>query len=460
MTQLDLEYRAIIESLDGDVSSRKLARTFMDSSTAVYHGNCIDTLYSPKLWDAKTITALRDAAETMHRILSKMIEHYVADASYRPLFGFTPELERLICLPTGYPQPLPMGRIDIFLDEDTLDFKLCEFNGDGSSGMNEDRELCSALALTSTYQKMAQSHHLAPFSLFDSWVEAFGRIYATYEHAVKAPHVAIVDFLDITTLQELEIFRRRFAKAGYDCRVIEASDLRFDGHQLSAPDGWRVDAIYRRAVLSEILTRRASVEDLIAAAEANAVCLIGGFRTQVAHCKNAFEVLHMPQTAAFLSPAEQTWVAAHVPYTTQLDTWSDTTRPAFAPPLSEKDRWIVKPSNSYGGDDVTAGAAVDDATWRQTIESRTGKGYVLQEYCLPCQSENLRQGRGHAPLSSHWEQFNNMTGLYLYDGRFAGTFSRAGQKATISDAVGGTTVASITVDCTEDELHLREGLVL
>ncbi len=460
MPQFDLEYRAIIESLDGDVFGRKLARTFMDCSTAVYHGNPIDTLYMPKFWDARTIDALRDAAETVHRILSKVIERYVADADYRPLFGFDRELEHLICLPTGYPQPLPMGRIDIFLDEETLDFKLCEFNTDGSSGMNEDREISSALALTPAYQEMARRHHLAPFAIFDTWVEAFGRVYATYEHAVDAPHVAIADFLDITTPQELDVFQRRFSKAGRECRVVEVASLRFDGHHLSTPDGWRVDAVYRRAVLSEIVKRRASVEGLISAIEAHAVCVIGGFRTQVAHCKNVFEVLHLPQTAAFLTPAEQAWVTAHVPYTTQLDGWSDDSRPTSFPTLAEKDRWIVKPSNGYGADDVTAGAAVDDATWHQTVESRLGKGYVLQEYCTPYQSPNLRQGRGNAPISPDWEQFNHLTGLYLYDGCFAGTFSRAGQQATISDAVGGTTVASVAVDCDGCALRLREGLAL
>ena len=36
---------------------------------------------------------------------------------------------------------IPIARIDIFYDEETGGFKFCEFNTDGTSAMNEDREL-------------------------------------------------------------------------------------------------------------------------------------------------------------------------------------------------------------------------------------------------------------------------------------------------------------------------------
>ena len=42
--------------------------------------------------------------------------------------------------------------------------------------------------------------------------------------------------------------------------------------------------------------------------------------------------------------------------------------------------------------------------------------------------------------------YNNLNGLYLYDGAFAGVFSRLGPLPTISKDMQGMTAATIWVD--------------
>ena len=63
----------------------------------------------------------------------------------------------------------------------------------------------------------------------------------------------------------------------------------------------RVDAVYRRAVTSDVLTHFDEVPGLLEAAEHNAVCLVGGFRTQIVHNKILYKVLHLPETQRLLS---------------------------------------------------------------------------------------------------------------------------------------------------------------
>ena len=62
-----------------------------------------------------------------------------------------------------------------------------------------------------------------------------------------------------------------------------------------------MDAIYRRAVTSDIMKHYEEVGDFIAAVKDNAVCLIGDFRTQIAHNKILYKILHLPQTQAFFN---------------------------------------------------------------------------------------------------------------------------------------------------------------
>ncbi|MEG0376735.1 MAG: carboxylate--amine ligase, partial [Raoultibacter sp.] len=47
--------------------------------------------------------------------------------------------------------------------------------------------------------------------------------------------------------------------------------------------------------------------------------------------------------------------------------------------------------------------------------------------------------------------YNNLSGLYLYNGTFTGVFSRLGPRPTISKDMGGITAATIWVDRTNAE---------
>lgn len=131
------EYLAIAASLDGDIAGRRAARTYMEGSTAIVHHVVVDSTFVPRLFDDATYRTMKTVAETAHRILCKVIERYLADPDYRRIFDFDERLEELILLPRGYDAVLPFARVDTFLDEDALTAKFCEFNGDGSSGMNE-----------------------------------------------------------------------------------------------------------------------------------------------------------------------------------------------------------------------------------------------------------------------------------------------------------------------------------
>ena len=46
--------------------------------------------------------------------------------------------------------------------------------------------------------------------------------------------------------------------------------------------------------------------------------------------------------------------------------------------------------------------------------------------------------------------YNNINGLYLFDGHFQGVFSRLGPMPTISKDMKGMTAATIWVDCDID----------
>ncbi|MCL2826843.1 MAG: carboxylate--amine ligase, partial [Eggerthellaceae bacterium] len=313
------EYFDIMESLGGDIAGRRGAYHSMQHSTAIYHGSVVDTTFTPRLYDARTYRALRHTAETMHAILCKVIEHYLDDPDYRAAFSFDERLVDLILLPRGYDSLLPFARVDIFLDEDSLACKFSEFNADGSSGMNEDREAAASIAPSATFQRFSARHEARPSELFDTWVDDFLRIYAGYEHRVEHPRMAICDFLENSVIDEFKVFAERFAQKGMPCSICDVRDLRFDGEALRGPDGERIDAVWRRCVTNDVIDHWEASQALIEAVRAQKVALIGSFAGHIVHDKQVFRVLSEPVTKAFLTAEEAAFIEQSIPFTTFLD---------------------------------------------------------------------------------------------------------------------------------------------
>ena len=155
-------------------------RVYIEESSAHYHGYTVHTLLIPKMYTEKDFSALAETAEKTHRILCKVTDRYISDPEYRKLFGFDERLEELILHKPLYEQRLPIARIDVFYNPENGDFKFCEFNTDGSSGMNEDRELNRSLDRTKLFAQFRSNHKIRRFELFDSWVKDFLGIYKTH----------------------------------------------------------------------------------------------------------------------------------------------------------------------------------------------------------------------------------------------------------------------------------------
>ncbi len=448
-------YLQIIDDLDGDIPSRRAALAYMRASTAIVHHRVVDCSFVPRLFNQRTYEVMRDTAETAHRILCKVIQRYLDDPAYRRCFDFDPRLEELILLPRGYDSLLPFARVDTFLDEDDYRIRFCEFNGDGSSGMNENREITNSILPSEAFRVFSEGHAVRGCDLFEPWVDAFLGIYATYERRVEKPHIAICDYLENGVVDEFHLFADLFRGRGYECAVADVRELSFDGEVLRDASGERVDAIWRRCVTNDVIDHWDESQGLIEAVRAEKVALIGSFAGHIVHDKQIFEVLFKPETCAFLTAEEISFIEETVPLTAFLDDSAVN----LAQIRANKDEWIIKPSDHYGADDVYAGCAQSEERWGELIDAfangAAGHPFIVQRYIRPFKTETLPPDTGIDELPDGavvtepaW--YNNLNGLYLYDGRFQGVFSRLGPLPTISKDMRGITAATIWVDCDAD----------
>ena len=445
------EYFRIIDELDGAVEDRRAAYDYMQASTAIVHHRVVASSFVPRLFNAKSYEVMRDTAETCHRILCKVIERYRSDEAYRELFDFDERLVELICLPRDYDAVLPFARVDTFLNEDDYRIHFCEFNGDGSAGMNENREITNSIKDSETFRAFAENHAVAGCDLFEPWVRTFLDIYDTYRFKVENPRIAICDYLENGVVDEFHIYADLFRQRGVECVVADVRELSFDGDALHDKDGRRIDAIWRRCVTNDVIDHWDDSQELLNAVRAEKVALIGSFAGHIVHDKQIFKVLFDERTLEFLDGDEISLIEETVPMTAFLD--DDYIN---VPQIrANKDEWIIKPTDHYGADDVYAGCYVSQEEWEGLIDKfangRAGSPFIVQRYIRPFKTETLPPDTGIDQLtddevSDAPKLYNNLNGLYLYDGVFQGVFSRLGPLPTISKDMQGMTAATIWVD--------------
>lgn len=446
------EYFDIMTELDGDIPGRRSTRKYMQGSTAICHHEVVESSFVPRLYNHETYESMRHISETMYTILAKVMNHYLNNPEYRKVFTLDKRLEELILLPRGYDALLPFARVDIFLNEDDYSAAFCEFNADGSSGMNEDREIVHSVENSASFKEFASRHKVTSSELFTTWVEDFIKIYGSYQYRVENPQIAICDFLENAVTDEFSVFCDIFASYGYSCSIHDVRDLRFDGETLYGKNNTRIDAIWRRSVTNDIIDHWDESQDLIEAVRQEKVALIGSFAGHLVHDKQIFQVLYLPETAAFLEPEEIEFIKQTVPFTAFLDS----NHVDLAQIKAEKDRWIIKPTDHYGADEVHAGSYWDQDQWEALIDrfanNAAGISFLAQEYCIPFKTLTLPPDIGIENLtddevSRKGSMYNNLSGLYLYNGKFRGVFSRLGPLPTISKDMKGITSATIWVDC-------------
>lgn len=440
MKEIGEKCKSYIEhNFSSSEESSKEELNYLEHSTAKYKGQTIYSLHIPKMFTLEAKAVLKHGAETMYGILYKVMREYLDNPHYRKLFGFSKELESMICNTPHYKNILPICRLDIFLNEEDYSYKFCEFNGDGTSSMNEDRELNIAFQKTALYNYLSQDYKLESFELFDSWAKECKKIYESTGKKATESCIAVVDFLEKgCSIFEFEEFCRAFERVGFRAKVCEIRELTYNGEHLFDKEGDRIDVIYRRAVTSDIMAHKNEVSDFLRCVSDKKVCLIGDFCTHIMHDKILFQLLRHEHTQSFLTEEENQFIEKHIPETIRLS--GDIIKNRNV--VKEKEHWIIKPEDSYGAKGVYAGIHYSEEEWTRLLEIYQDKDYLLQEFVLPYQTYNI----DFHPQKEHiFKKYSNLTGLYVYNGKFAGVYSRQSVKEIISTEHDENDIASLVI---------------
>ena len=337
----------------------------------------------------------------------------------------------------GYNTKVPMGRFDIFYYDDGS-YMFCELNTDGSSAMNEEAELSSIIRKSAIARHIEETHSLDSFELFDSWIDEIHTIYREFRHVDdknEKPKVAIVDFVDKGTSLEFEVFKEHFVDRGFDCSIVDPRDVVCENGWMTI-DGEIIDIVYRRLVTKDLMDRYEEIPEFIKGIRGKKTCVVGSLKSQIVHTKMFFAVLHNPVVRKYFNADELDFIDASIPETVKID--KDMEMDVF---IRDREDYILKPIDYYASKGVISGEGIDEKHWEQVLEEKSTENYLIQRYCPVSYWKSVIPGESGFDV----KKFRTITGLYVYNEKFKGIYTRAGLNSIISGIHDGYTLSSLVV---------------
>ena len=348
----------------------------------VFDNRPLCTVLRPRLMTFNAYAKLQRRLVPLLSAFRRVHERAMADAAFRKQFGLLDWEETLLAGDPGYSRASPTSRLDFFLAPGSGSLGLTEYNAETPAGAAYGDALTEAFQDMPAMREFSRTHDFMPVpsrygvsgALLDAWHEFSG--------GRAKPRVAILDWHDVPTRTEFELFQAHFREIGLDCVIDDPRNTEYRGGKLVV-QGAPADVIYKRVLISELVEQCGLDSPVVRAVRDRAVCLVNGFRCKVLHKKASLAVLSDEANAGMFPTAERLAIADCIPWTRvvaeRITTWRGAEVDLMRLILDLREWLVLKPNDEYGGKGITLGWTVDPATWEAAVRAALGTPHIVQE---------------------------------------------------------------------------------
>jgi len=323
---------------------------------------------------------IKNAAETLARACEKIAVAALSDGALLDLLKVKKAEEELARIEPRYSRLCVSSRLDSYVSP--KGFQFLEYNAETPAGVGDQMQLEKILfQLPALKHFLEDNSHWLPQphrALLNSLLKA----YREWGGEEDKPRIAIVDWDGVPTSSEFRVLQDYFVAEGYPTVIADPHDLEYNGDYLSVA-GSRIDIVYKRVVIHEFLDRFDLDHPLVHAYRQGRVCMANSFRTKLAHKKSTFAVLSDPAYEYLFDSVERDVIQKHIP-------WTRSVRPSRTIfhgsefdlqtlILNERERFVLKPNDDYGGHGVFLGWESNEQQWQEAVSAALQKPYVVQE---------------------------------------------------------------------------------
>lgn len=422
--------REMAERIDSELRKRDLR----------FGKETVRTSLRPHFMSLEQMRSLARACSVLLGCFAKIEKLALQDEGVLSRLGFEGEERELVRVEHGYAGSAIFSRLDCFFARHG--FRFVEFNVDSPGGAAYLDELQQILLAEPLVKEFGRSYRLRAHNSRQRILSALLACYHQWGGDDK-PCIAIVDWHGVSTASEFPILREYFEAHGCRSVICDPRELELRGDRLFA-HGSAVDILYKRVVVSELLSKRREVDVLVAAARRNVVCMVNPFRGKLLNVKALFDILTHERFRPLFSPRERLIIRKHIPWTRRVEETKTYYRGSKIdlPAFIRKNRHVLvlKPNDDYGGKGIALGWECSESEWEAALLRALTGCYVVQarvaidRETFPIWDGGLR-----------FEQLGYDTDPYFFGGAIAGCLARLSTSSLLNVTAGGAFVPTFEI---------------
>jgi hypothetical protein len=413
----------------------------------------------PFFVEAADEVRVRAVAETIAAIGERVVAAAMAQPELLRRVRLSAAETELARIEPGYARASTTSRLDAFLLPDSLTF--AEYNAESPAGLAYAENLGEVFDGLEIMARFRERYDASYFRLSTHLLDALLASYREWGGTADPPTILITDFREVPTWSEFLILKERFEARGVPTVVADPRDLAFDGTTLVA-DGRRIDFVYRRVLVNDILARRTDCDVLVRAIASGRVCMANALRCKIPHKKAFFALLTDEAVIGSgglcpLTPAERETLAPAIPWTrvvedvrTAAPGGRDVDLLDYA--RANRESLVLKPNDEYGGSGVTLGWETPAGEWDAALEKAVAgsapgdvadRSWVLQ-HRIPIRREPFPAVSGPPHAVAPRDMLVDFA-PYLFRGRQIGYLTRLSGSGLANVTSGGGQAAAFVV---------------
>ncbi len=389
---------------------------------------------------------VRKVAESIAVFGERVVRAALESPELLKQFGLSEAEERLVRLDPGYATASTASRLDAFLLPNSI--QCAEYNAESPAGLGYAETLAGVFREFDVMRSFQTKFVARSYSLMESILAALLASYKDWGGTSNRPQIAIVDWREVPTWSEFQLLRDRFEAAGVPTLVCDPRDLHMDHGALHAGSK-KIDLVYRRVLINDILARPQECGALVKAYETRAACVANTFQCKIPHKKAFFAVLTDERNQALFSSEERALIREHIPWTRVVSA-SRTTHDGKSIDLvdyirANREHLVIKPNDEYGGAGVILGWESEESKWDRLIERALkdpfGTWVVQERISVRREVFPFFDSEGHVTMKDMLVDL----APYLFRGKLAGFLTRLSATSLANVTSGGGQVPSFVV---------------
>jgi hypothetical protein len=387
---------------------------------------------------------LAQASETVAALMERAGALLLRRDDLLRAIGATEAEQEMWAIDPGYPGFTLTSRLDSFMVGN--DPRFIEYNAESPAGIAFVDLLARIFFSLPSIPRWAEDRRLWAHEARRALLETL--LWAFRQWGGKGtPRVAIIDWEHVITRRDFEIIAGYFREHHVETVIVDPRRVEYR-NGVAEVRGERVDLIYRRVLLHELLDKASEARDLFRAYRDGAVCMVNSPRSKLLHKKALLALLSDGRLDLHLSEAEKAVVEATIPWTRMMIPGETT----YAGKSIDLERFVadngerlaLKPVDDYGGRGVVLGWDCAPEEWYRAIELAMSDAYVVQE--------RVPVAEGEFPVwnGSSVEVLPLLvdTNPLMFRGRMGGILTRTSSEAllNVSAGTGSSTATLITGD--------------